>query len=129
MLRTFKYAVNITHLIISSKFANSLRSLLFIFSLVVSSDVMAVSNLLDSAETLINGTTFLTKFFWAACIFTGIYLLTAGLVNYKEHRNNPKLIPLSTVIVYFILGLAVIGVPFLNRLFGSDAYDTAVQGK
>ena len=79
------------------------------------------------ADTLFSGTNILTRFFWVACILVGVFLLTGCMVHYKEHRNNPKLVPLSTVITYFILGLIAISIPFLNRLFGDDAYDVVNQ--
>lgn len=75
------------------------------------------------ADTLFVGADVLTRFFWVACILVGVFLLTGCMVHYKEHRNNPKVVPLFTVIVYLILGLVAISIPFLNRLFGSDAYD------
>lgn len=110
------------------KYFKNLSKFVFLFlGLISVSSVIAVNDIAEATGTLLSGTSLLTKFFWAACIFTGVYLLTAGFVNYKEHRNNPKLIPLSTVIVYFILGLAVIGIPFLSRLFGTDSYDFATK--
>lgn len=111
------------------KYLKNLSKFVCLFlSLIPFSRVIAVNDIAEATGTLLSGTSLLTKFFWAACIFTGVYLVTSGFVNYKEHRNNPKLIPLSTVIVYFILGLAVIGIPFLSRLFGSDSYDFATKG-
>ena len=91
------------------------------------SHLVASNSIGEAAGVLLEGTNLLTKFFWAGCIFCGVFLLTAALSNYREHRNNPKLVPMSTVITYIILGIIVIMIPILNRLFGSDAYDF-VQG-
>ncbi len=84
-------------------------------------------NIGEVADTLFSGTNILTRFFWVASILVGVFLLTGCMVHYKEHRNNPKLVPLSTVITYLILGLIAISIPFLNRLFGDDAYDAVNQ--
>lgn len=81
----------------------------------------------DAANNIFDGANLFTKFFWAGSVLIGIFLLIGGLVNYREHRNNPKLIPMATVITYIVLGLFAIGIPFLNRLFGYDSYDVAVQ--
>jgi hypothetical protein len=85
--------------------------------------IVAANSLGEVADVLFSGTNFLTKFFWVASILVGVFLLTGCMVHYKEHRNNPKLVPISTVITYLILGLVAIGIPFLNRLFGEDSYD------
>ena len=98
---------------------------LILFIITFFNQCFAVNSIGQASDNIFEGANLLTRFFWAACIFAGVFLLTAAISNYKEHRNNPKLIPISTVIVYVILGLAAIMVPFLNRLFGSDAYDTA----
>lgn len=81
----------------------------------------------DSADTIFIGVSFLTKFFWAACILIGVFLLVGSLVQYQSHRNNPKLVPMTTVITYLFLGILTISIPFLNKLFGADSYDTAIE--
>jgi hypothetical protein len=78
-----------------------------------------------AADNIFYGVNFLTKFFWAACILIGVFLLVGAIVNYQSHRNNPKLVPLSTVITYLFLAILTISIPFLNKLFGADSYDTA----
>ena len=98
------------------------------FSIVYPKTVLA-STFGGMADNLFVGVNVLTKFFWAACILTGVFLLVGCMVHYKEHRNNPKVVPLFTVIMYLVLGLTAISVPFLNRLFGSDAYDAVNQSK
>ncbi len=82
-----------------------------------------------AANNLFDGLSFFTKFCWAACILIGVFLLVGSIVNYKEHRNNPKLVPLTTVITYLFLGILTISIPFLNKIFGADSYDTATESK
>lgn len=125
MQKLIKY---FNHLNNFGNFKNVFRLWWCLCNLILTNNAFAVNNIGEASEVLLTGTSFLTKFFWAACIFAGVYLLTAGIVNYKEHRNNPKMVPLSTVIVYVILGLIIIGIPFLSRLFGTDGYDTAMKG-
>jgi hypothetical protein len=102
----------------------------YLFSLIIISTMLlntavARRSVGEAANVLFYGTNFLTKFFWVACILVGVFLLTGFMVHYKEHRNNPKLVPMSTVITYLILGLIAISIPFLNRIFGDDGYDIA----
>jgi hypothetical protein len=81
----------------------------------------------EVSNTLFSGVNVLTKFFWAGCILIGIFLLVGSLINYQSHRNNPKLVPMATVITYLFLGILTISIPFLNKLFGADSYDSAQQ--
>lgn len=103
-----------------------LRVLLIILYCFCSSAVFAVA-LGEAANNIFDGANLFTKFFWAGSILIGIFLLIGCLVNYREHRNNPKLVPMATVLTYLFLGLFAISIPFLNKLFGSDAYDVASQ--
>jgi hypothetical protein len=77
----------------------------------------------DAADTLFVGATFISKLTWAACILIGMFLLVGTMVHYKEHKRNPKLAPMVTVIAYFSLALFSFSLPFLSRCFGKDGYD------
>jgi hypothetical protein len=77
----------------------------------------------DAADTLFVGATFISKLTWAACILIGMFLLVGTMVHYKEHKRNPKLAPMVTVIAYFSLALFSFSLPFLGRCFGKDGYD------
>ena len=89
--------------------------------------IAVAGTLADATGNVFVGADLLTKFFWAGCILIGIFLLVGAMVNYQSHRNNPKLVPLATVITYLFLGVLTISIPFLNKLFGADSYDTAQQ--
>ncbi len=102
-----------------SKICLVIVGVLFISTIAVSATLGEV------ADNIFVGADFFTKFLWAACILVGIFLLVGFLVNYQAHRNNPKLVPLATVITYLVLGLLTISIPFLNKFFGTDSYDAA----
>jgi hypothetical protein len=72
---------------------------------------------LDNAvNTIMIGGDVLAKVMWAACIIVGIALIAAAFTQFQIHRRNPKLVPLTTPIMYLILGVASIAIPFLDRV-------------
>jgi len=70
----------------------------------------------DAVNTLLIGGDVLTKVMWAACIIVGIALIAAGFTQFQIHRRNPKLVPLTTPIMYLILGVAAISLPFIDTI-------------
>lgn len=57
------------------------------------------------------------KLMKTVCIATGICLALFSIVQFMKHRKNPIETPLSTVIMTFLVGLALIGlslIPFVT---------------
>lgn len=61
----------------------------------------------DLANALIGPASFTESLIIAACIVTGIVFITFSFLQYKVHRQNPKLVPFSTPLTYFVLGVLV----------------------
>jgi hypothetical protein len=70
------------------------------------------------ANTLLVGGGILTKLMWAVCILVGIALIAAAFTQFQIHRRNPKLVPLMTPILYLILGIVAIAIPFIGQVEG-----------
>jgi hypothetical protein len=88
-----------------------------IFSLVIMTGfVHADVPLKEVSSTLLVGGDALTRVIWAACIVVGIMLIAAAFTQFQIHRRNPKLVPLTTPVMYLILGVAAIAIPFTNRI-------------
>jgi len=81
----------------------------------------------DISGTLTFGADIVVKLMWAACIITGVILLSASFTQFQIHRYNPKLVPLTTPVMYLILGVIAIAIPFAGRIF--DAQDAYVRSK
>jgi len=56
--------------------------------------------------------TIVMNFMNDACYVAGVVLLLVGFNKYLRYRQNPQETPISTPIVYFILGVVVILLPF-----------------
>jgi len=72
----------------------------------------------DMANTLLVGGGILTKLMWAVCIVVGIALIAAAFTQFQIHRRNPKLVPLTTPVLYLILGIIAIAIPFAGQVEG-----------
>lgn len=89
--------------------------------LLLSSNVFAAeggASLAAISRNLLVGGDILTKLMWAACIVVGIALIAAAFTQFQIHRRNPKLVPLTTPVLYLILGIVAIAIPFLPQLKG-----------
>lgn len=75
-------------------------------------DLKTVSTHLYESSTL------LVKLISFASVLVGLIMLSTALAGYKEHRRNPKFIPLDRPIFYTILGIVLIFLPYMGRYFG-----------
>jgi hypothetical protein len=82
---------------------------------VIASDGVPLS---DVSQTLLVGGGVLTKLMWAVCIVVGIALIAAAFTQFQIHRRNPKLVPLTTPVLYLILGIVAIAIPFVSQIKG-----------
>lgn len=85
---------------------------------IYSSCLLAAASLGDMASTLVAGGSVLSKLIWAVCIVVGIAMIAASFTQLQIHRRNPKLVPLFTPILYLILGIASIALPYLGQTKG-----------
>lgn len=74
------------------------------------------TKLSEVVSTLAVGGDVLSKVMWAASIIVGIALIAAGFTQFQIHRRNPKLVPLTTPVMYLILGVAAVAIPFVERI-------------
>lgn len=87
------------------------------------------ASLSSVSENLLVGGNILTKLMWAACIVVGVALMAAAFTQFQIHRRNPKLVPLTTPVLYLILGIVAIGIPFVPQINGFlSAGQTGVRG-
>ena len=56
----------------------------------------------------------LTAIIQNVCMMYGISMVLLGLYKIKAHRDNPVLYPIGKVLSLVVLGLALVGVSFLQ---------------
>lgn len=72
----------------------------------------------DVADNLMKPTELITKVVMVICYIVGVALLLTALAQYKMHRQNPKLVPLSTPVVLVILGVLALLIPYGTTMLG-----------
>ncbi|MGD9108389.1 MAG: hypothetical protein PVI75_04380 [Gammaproteobacteria bacterium] len=97
---------------------NWLRAVFFILiALFCPTMVWAQTGLGSMAESMVQGPlTIIMQFIDDACYVAGIILILVGFNKYLRYRQNPQETPISTPIVYFLLGVAIILLPFVYYL-------------
>lgn len=73
------------------------------------------------AENIMVPVNIVTQLASGASIAVGITFLFACLIRYFEYRRNPLAHPLGTVLTLLIIGLVLLGLPFVYRLAESGA--------
>lgn len=98
----------------------ALRAMLGLSACIAVTTVFAAHNkglgLGGLANNVLEPVGLLQQFVTAACLVIGGSFVFASIIKYKEHRQSPLMIPISTVIFLFIAGLALIGLPFMWML-------------
>lgn len=94
------------------------KSIALLISLLIASGAALAVDLAEFSAVLTQGGGFLQKLMWAAAIVVGVLLIAAAFTQFQIHRRNPKLVPLTTPVMYLILGIVAIALPFLDTTEG-----------
>ncbi|OGT42786.1 MAG: hypothetical protein A3F42_02965 [Gammaproteobacteria bacterium RIFCSPHIGHO2_12_FULL_37_34] len=68
------------------------------------------------AETLLEPIGLLSDLISTTCFVIGGAFLFATIIKYIEHKRSPLMVPISTVIYLFIIGLVLVSLPFISLL-------------
>lgn len=90
---------------------------ILIFFFILSPQAMAQSNpgLGSVAKNLMSPINVLANFIDSACLLIGGAFLFASIIKYFEHRRNPLMVPISTVIFLLIGGLLLVALPLVGN--------------
>lgn len=88
----------------------------------------AVASIADVSENLMGPTEIITKLVVIACYIVGVGLIIFALAQYKQHRQSPKLVPLTTPILLLILGVLAIVIPYFSIISG-QSFSASEQAK
>lgn len=86
----------------------------------LSAFAMTDSGIGAMAGSMMEPLSILTDFVFSAAIIIGSSFLFAGLIKYKQHRDNPYFVPISTVVVLFVMGLILVFLPLTYRLVNQN---------
>lgn len=68
------------------------------------------------ANNLMDPVGIVTEFVVNGSIIIGVCFLFSAFLRYTRYRMNPLESPLSTVMVFILIGLILIGLPFVRKL-------------
>ncbi len=74
----------------------------------------------ELADNIYAPTAFVTKFVIFGCYAVGVALALAGIMQYKNHQQNAKLVPLSIPITLFVLSAILLLLPFASKQGGAS---------
>lgn len=74
----------------------------------------------DFASSMIEPVGVLSNFISTAAIIIGVGCIFGAFLRYSQYRINPVAAPLSSVLILLILGLLLLGLPFLDLLLGNN---------
>jgi hypothetical protein len=72
----------------------------------------------EVGERLMTFTDVITRLMLVACFVVGVGFIFVALLQYQTHRRNPKFVPLDKPVWYLVLGIILIGIIFLEEIFG-----------
>ncbi len=92
------------------------RLIFFIFTLFFSEIVFADISLGQAADNILVPLGALNQIIYTICYILGTAMLGGSLIQYKAHRDNPSNVRLTQPIMLLIIGLILIGIPYLVQV-------------
>lgn len=85
-------------------------SLLFVSAPLYATTVDEITTKLDTPMVIV------TKVLIFCCYVVGAILIFAAIAQYRNHRQSPKLVPLTTPVLLLILGVGLLFIPYITTL-------------
>jgi intracellular multiplication protein IcmD len=79
----------------------------------------AAPSLGDVSQTALEPLSGIKKIMVAISVIAGIAFLMGAVIQYRDHRKNPIQVTISKPIVYFILGVIFIAIPYITGISSS----------
>lgn len=98
----------------------SVSRLLVGLGLIAVSTAAVAASLKTAADGIYAPVAFLTVLMHYASYAVGGLLLIGAILQYRIHKQNPKLTPLMTPVIMVIIGVCAIFLPFFANVFGNS---------
>lgn len=101
------------------KFVNIKRILLLLTVLLMLDGVFAMEkqSLGSMADVLLAESDIITRLIHFVSIIVGCFLFIMAFSLFRAHRSSPKFVPLERPIIYMLLGVVLIVLPFYREIF------------
>ena len=107
-----------------------LKSFLFtplLMGLMANTAIAEAETFADIFSSLIFGASIVTDFLHAASMVLGVGFIIYSVVSFRNHRINPKMVPLDRPVLYLFLGIVLTALPFLGQILGRTTGETHMQ--
>ena len=107
-----------------------LSTLLFMGSAFASSDPepVAAATLTDIATNITSIFPSFVELVVAICYVAGIGFAAAGVMKFKQHKDNPTQVPLGGPVAMIFIAAALIYIPTLIQATGQSVFGTGEEG-
>lgn len=85
----------------------------FIPTLAASSDIVGIGRI---AENILQPVNIVSDFICTASMIVGICSLFGAFLKYMQHRVNPLVAPMSTIVILLVIGIVLTCLPFVYLL-------------
>lgn len=109
----------------NTKLVVCLNIVFFVMGILLPISGWASPSLGQISDSLMGPTEIVTKLVLVACYMVGVGLVIFALAQYKQHRQSPKLVPLTTPILLLILGIIALLIPYVTTM--SDESGSATE--
>jgi hypothetical protein len=89
---------------------------------------LAINTLGQAADGLFGPVSVVTMLMELACYIIGTSFCIGAIMQYRIHRQNPKLTPLMTPVIMLVVGVLLILMPYFSVLPG-DSFSASEQEK
>ena len=79
-------------------------------------DVVTYPSLGGASHNILQPVSLFTRGFYSLCYIAGGMFLFGAVIQYKNHRNTPGAVRLSTPVTLFLLGAALILLPLISKV-------------
>lgn len=97
------------------------NSLLFFPIAYCSIAFAATDSIGDLSTNLYGPVSVATTMMHAICSILGVIFLISTIVRYRQHRDNPKLVPFMVVVWTFLIGLGLVLFPIMAQRNGQGS--------
>ncbi|OGT37908.1 MAG: hypothetical protein A3F12_07240 [Gammaproteobacteria bacterium RIFCSPHIGHO2_12_FULL_38_14] len=78
-------------------------------------------------QNMLDPLSVLSDFIQTACFVIGGSFIFASFIKYIEHRRNPLMVPISTVVLLLIMGIVLVLLPFLSLYINTGMPSTLLE--
>ncbi len=79
------------------------------------------------AETAVTSIAPIVDLIVAICYVAGIGFAGAGILKFKQHKENPAQVPLGTCFMLLFIGISLVWLPTLIKSTGATIFGTGAQ--